>query len=312
MYQGWLVNDQLCAFNIRTFWHDLLEWFPNLIDCTNGYTDFKNLANTIEKRFKTNQLPTYIIRNGTYFRKINTPSSVKTISLIQDVLHDKSQQIDVINHSTIVVFNTEYVYQKYKHLITKDPIVKICPLGIDFELFQPISIDERHPDVLPDSILFIGSSQNYPKGFNILLNIIQNMKNRNFCLIMKDNFNINQLPSEVKNRVKIFNLINSETVCRIINSCIVAVCTSYEETQHLSGIECGACNIPIVAREVGFYYDCRNDSDWGCLADDSNFTEKIEYVIQNRDKFHPREYLKKKYSKEICKNNWIDIVKNIN
>jgi len=46
---GWLVNDQLTAIaNTRTFWHDLLDWFPNLQDKCNGYTNYSVLADNIE------------------------------------------------------------------------------------------------------------------------------------------------------------------------------------------------------------------------------------------------------------------------
>ena len=48
MNKGWLVNDCLtCIPGTKTLWHDLLEWMPNLIDKTNGYTDFRYLADTI-------------------------------------------------------------------------------------------------------------------------------------------------------------------------------------------------------------------------------------------------------------------------
>ena len=94
----------------------------------------------------------------------------------------------------------------------------------------------------------------------------------------------------------------------LINSCVAAICTSYEETQHLSGIECAACNIPIIARSVGVYYDNNQDNRWGCIANDSNFVEKINYVLKNISNFKPRECFIEKYSLEICKNNWKNIV----
>lgn len=312
MSVGWLVNDCLtCIPGTTTFWHNLLEWFPELLDKTGGYTDYSILPDIIEKKLITEEVPTYIIRNGTYFRKMNTPNS-KTISLIQDVMTNGSgfdQQIDVINHSTIVIFNTDYVYQKYVPYIYSQIRHEICPLGVDFDFFQPIP--DRHPDVLPNSILFIGAATDYPKGFNILLDIMKNMVDQHFCLIMKDDFHVGMLDESIRDRVRIFNRVNKETVRVIINSCILAVCTSYEETQHLSGIECAACNIPIVSREVGVYYDNRMDPMWGCIADDSNFIEKIQYVLVNREHFSPRECFIKYYSIDICKNKWIKMINSL-
>ena len=105
---GWLVNDCLASFTgVITFWHNLLEWFPELIDKTNGYTNYTILASYIENELLNNIRPQYIIRNGTYFPRINT--DVKQISLIQDIqINSKelfNQQLDVINNSELVVFH---------------------------------------------------------------------------------------------------------------------------------------------------------------------------------------------------------------
>jgi glycosyltransferase involved in cell wall biosynthesis len=125
---------------------------------------------------------------------------------------------------------------------------------------------------------------------------------------MKDDFVIE--PS-LRNRVVVFNKINKETVRLVINSCIAAICTSYEETQHLSGVECAACNVPIIAREVGVYYDNKDDPRWGHIADDNTFVEKIYNVLQNKGMFYPRECFIEKYSTDICKENWRKIIDEI-
>jgi hypothetical protein len=303
------VNDCLtCIPGTRTFWHDLLSWFPDLEDKTGGYTDYSVLASRIESQLVRTR-PDYIIRNGSYFRRIQT--GVKTISLIQDVQTGPGlqNQLDIIHHSSVAVFNTHYVYRKYADHISPTTNVKICPLGVNFDFFKPIP--ERHPDVLPESVLFIGASTNYPKGFNVLLNIIHSMPHQNFCLIMKDDFSINGIPLEDRNRVRIFNRINQETVRLVINSCITAVCTSYEETQHLSGIECAACNIPIVARMVGVYYDHKEDPRWGRLADDTSFVDTLRYVVSKRDRFSPRACFIETYSTDICRQNWLNIIQSL-
>jgi len=304
---GWLVNDCLtCIPGTQTFWHNLLNWFPELIDKTNGYTDYSILAECIELQLSSTK-PDYIIRNGSYFRRIHT--NIKTISLIQDIIINNDMQKDVIHTSTIVVFNTNYVYQKYKHLIKDESSYRIFPLGVDFDFFHPIL--QRHPDVLPNSILFIGSSSYNPKGFDIMLHIMHTMEHRNFCLIMKDSYSIHDLPESLRHRVRIFNRVNQEAVRLIINSCSIGVCTSREETQHLSGIECGACNIPMIGREVGFYYDCKDSTEWGLIATDDTYVEKIDYMMTHLNEFRPREYLINKYSTEHCKMNWIQLIKSL-
>ena len=306
--KGWLLNDCLtCIPGTLTIWHNLLEWLDGLEDKTNGHTDFGQLSSIIEQQL-TNTKPDYIIRNATYFRRINT--NIKTISLVQDVRENDGFQIDVINNSTIAVFNSLYVFEKYRKFIyNPNLLIAIIPLGINFSLFKPIEI--RHPSVLPDSVLFIGASSNYPKGFHILLDIIAKMTDTNFCLIMKDDFSIDKLDESIRQRVRIFNRVNQATVNLIINSCSLAICTSLEETQHLSGIECGACNLPIVARPVGVYFDCKDDKEWGLISKDDDFPANIRFVKQNKHLFTPRDYFIKKYSTDICRQSWQAMVNDL-
>ena len=127
--KGWLINDCLtCIPNTRTFWHDLLEWFPNLEDKCNGYTDYSVLASRIES---TPDRPDYIIRNGSYFRKLNI--DVPTFCLIQDTMND-SMQTEVINSSTCVVFASSETYNLYKDRINEIASVIRKYLPHKFEL----------------------------------------------------------------------------------------------------------------------------------------------------------------------------------
>ena len=153
--KGWLVNDCLtCIPNTKTFWHDLLEWFPKLEDKTGGYTDYKVLADKIEKEALIDTSLFYIIRNATFFRKLNL--SCNQLVLLQDCYEDyvlRSNQIDVCNSSDVVVFNSNFTYEQYKNDIIHSNI-KIIPLGIDFDLFNTYNIE--YSDILPNSILFVG------------------------------------------------------------------------------------------------------------------------------------------------------------
>lgn len=298
--KGWLVNDCLtCIPGTTTFWHDLLKWFPNLEDKTGGYTDYSILANKIES---INPKPDYIIRNGTYFRKLNI--NVPTFCLIQDT-RDDPIQTEVINSSTVVVFASKHVYSIYKNRINPKN-VRIIEQSSDFDFFKPLPI--KHPDVLPNSIIFIGDSTITKKGFHIVLDIIDKMSDVNFCLVMKDNTTIEAIPEKNRHKVKIFNKVDKETVRLLINSCICAICTSGYEEGHFAGIEIGACNIPIVTRPMGCYLDRKDDSTWGIFANDNEFPDKIRYVISNRHLFSPRAYYSKEYTLERCREKWTKLI----
>jgi glycosyltransferase involved in cell wall biosynthesis len=298
--KGWLINDCLtCIPNTKTFWHDLLDWFPNLEDKCNGYTDYSILAQRIES-FPNR--PDYIIRNGSYFRKLNI--DVPTFSLIQDTMNN-SIQTEVINSSTCVVFASKQTYDIYKNRINPKN-VRIIEQSSDFNFFKPIQ--EKHPEVLPNSIIFIGDSSYEKKGFHRVLNLIENMPDFNFCLVMKDDTNINIIPQHNRNRVRIFNKVDRNTVRLLINSCICAICTSGNEEGHFAGIEIGACDIPMVSRPMGCYLDRKEDKTWGLIANDDDFPETIRYITNNKQLFSPRKFYSKEYTLERCREKWTNLI----
>jgi len=296
---GWLINDTLtCIPETKTFWHNLLEWFPDLIDKTNKYTPYNILPDTIEKYYNTEEKPYYVIRNASYFRKLNIHS--KTISLLQDINANRIMQLDVCYNSDIVVVNSSYTHSKYKE-INNDKI-KIIPLGIDFDFFKPIQV-ENDIGILENSILFIGDNTNYPKGFDLLMKIVDNT-NYNFCFVMKSNFNIKHP------RIKIFNKITHDKLLKICNLCKMLICTSVEETQHLSGIEAGACNIPIVTTNVGIYHGFENNLSWGIKCNTyDEFIFGIKKIYNNINNFNTRDiFLSYGLDIKTCKLKWEEII----
>jgi glycosyltransferase involved in cell wall biosynthesis len=300
MKTGWLVNDTLtCIPGTKTFWHDLLENIPGLEDKTFGYTPYHLLADKIKLEATMKGIPDYIIRNATYFGPISIPT--KTISLVQDATGD-SMQIHVCNSSTLTVFNSPYTASLYKYKIFTPAV--IVPLGVDFDYFKPCDSYEQELGILPDSILFVGANNVNPKGFDKVLDLINNT-GFNFCLVMKDDYKLDHP------RVKVFNRVDQETMVKIYNSCKVLICTSTVETQHLSGIEAAACNLPIVATNVGVYFDKKNGL-WGRKVIDGDFISNINFIFENYNDFQPRQFfLENGYDKKSCMNKWKDLVNNL-
>lgn len=303
--KGWLVNDCLtCIPNTRTLWHDLLDWFPGLEDKTNGYTNYDILPDVIEKMYNEAEIkPDYIIRNGSYFRKMNI--DIPTFALIQDTQNNR-MQTDVINTVTCIVFSSHETYRIYKNRINPKNW-RVIEWASDFNFWKPI--EEKHPDILPNSIIFIGDSSYKKKGFHRVLKLIDIMEDFNFCLIMKDDTTLNIIPEKSRNRVKIFNRANSETVRLLMNSSVCGICTSGMEEGHWAGIELGACNIPMVSRPMGRYLDNIDGiGKWGELAEDDDFPDVIRKVVANKESYSPREYYSKEYTHERFKEKWTNLL----
>lgn len=296
MSKGWLVNDILtCIPGTKTLWHDLLSWFPNLQDKTNGYTPYHILPNYIENELR-NYTPDYIIRNASYFRPLNT--NIFTISFLQDILYN-SQQIEVCEKSNITVYNSPYIAHELNILNNNKINSVYIPIGIDFSFFKSSKSYADELGILDNSILFIGANTEI-KGFDKILYLINNTE-YNFTLVMKDDFIINH------SRVKVFNKVNHDTLVKIINSCAFLICTSAVETQHLAGIEAAACNKPLLTTNVGAYYSLEEKGEWGMKI--TNLEENIKTMFLELDLFNSRSYfMSKGFDRESCKNNWINLL----
>jgi len=306
--KGWLVNDCLtCIPGTLTLWHNMLSSIPGLEDRTGGYTNYAILADKIEYEYRTTEeKPKYIIRNGSYFRKLNI--DIPTFCLIQDTMNNP-MQTEVINSCDVVVFPSKFTYNAYKDRINPKR-VEIIQNGADFTFFRPMS--ERYPAVLPNSIIFIGDSSIEKKGFHRVLDIIRKMPEMNFCLVMKDDTTLAKIPLEHRHRVRIFNKVSALVVRALINSSVCAICTSGNEEEHISGIEIGACNVPMVSRPLSRYLDDKADIQWGVIAEnDDEFPQKIRYVLQNPQLFSPRDYYIGKYSTAISMQKWGQLVKDL-
>jgi glycosyltransferase involved in cell wall biosynthesis len=89
------------------------------------------------------------------------------------------------------------------------------------------------------------------------------------------------------------------------------LCTSTIETQHLSSIEAGACNIPVVTTNVGIHYN-KNGDGWGEKIPDGASGKDIAELLdkalsseyQTRNKFIEFEY-----NRKSCKEKWVKLCK---
>ena len=297
--RGWLVNDCLTTIpNTTTFWHDLLGWMPGLVDQTGGYTDYRHLADSIEQKALADGAPDYIIRNATFFRRLNI--ATKTVCLLQDYYPKEKHQLPVCNSSDVVVFNSPFTYSFYRDRVTSR--TEIIPLGTDFDHFSPGEDSSEELGILPDSVLFVGAANDYPKGFDVVRELIDTTS-FNICLVMKDGFQISHP------RVRVFNRVSRDFIQKVYNSCKIMLCTSRMETQHLSGIEAAACGLPVVATNVGIYHE-KHNGNWGRkAADPESFAVEIGHVLNNYGSFRPREhFLDLGYDQDSCKIRWKKIV----
>lgn len=293
--KGWLVNDFLtCIPNTKTFWHDLLEWFPELEDKTGyGYDELPEYLESIEEQ------PDYIIRNATFFRPLEI--DVPQISLLQDIYTGvlRNQQIEVCNRSAHVVFNTPYVYEQYKDSI-KTPF-SVIPLGSCSVTFRPLNYDKDK-----NTIIFVGSTQEV-KGFELLQEIIDGSSYK-FILVLKDN-----TPVKFKNKnVSVYRSIDQTTLNELLNLSDLLICTSREETLHLAGVEALLAGTPVIAPEIGIYPTFKDDR-WGLMVDRNkeSYLQAIKTLLNSSKEETRSCAIEHGLTKESCRDAWTKVVENL-
>ena len=296
MHKGWLLHDRLtCIPGTKTFWHDLLEWIPGLEDKTsNG-----ELGDLPDFYSQQQSSCDYIIRNATYWPWIETDKP--TISILQDIRSEpelRRMQIEVMDKSDIVVAVSNYVREKYAAEVNKE--IRVIPIGVDYDLFKPAHIPIV--DVLPDSILWVGDVNNYPKGFDLLTEIIQKTR-YNFCIVLKSNKTIDH------HRVKTFCRVDHTKLVSLMQQCKLAIVTSVDETLHLASLEAAACNLPIVTSDVGAYYN-EDKGGWGMVVnrDANEYIKSIAHVLSNPRDYSPRKCLEPIFSTRAVKQKWQQVV----
>lgn len=298
-----LVNDCLTTIpNTYTFWHDLLRWFG----CEFIGGSYEELGAKVVAAADNASL---IIRNATWFPPIDV--TIPTISLLQDIFIDGPQrkmQEQVLDQSTLIVFNSDFTAKQYPSYSGK-----VIPLPVDFELFLPgNAMGLQQAFSLPENcICWIGASQSaaaHVKGLDLFLSIVRQNPDLSFVAIFKDQ----QLEYPPPN-LRMFVRLPQAELAQVIGACRVGLCTSSMESQHLSGIEMGACGLPMIAPPVGIYWQRENMP--GTVISKRSvdiYTAALRSALSNpKEPTQIRDYWRREFDKKKIKYAWTKIIAEI-
>lgn len=298
----WIANDRLtCIPGTKTFWHMLLE-IPGAVDKTGTHNRF--LAEKIENEPES---PDLIIRNASFCRRFNRPE--KTIAFFQDLPRDDRKD-DVVYNAHCVVFNSAYTATAYINDWEKLPdITRIIPIGVNTEIFKPMAI-KRETD-RPVGI-FVGD-KGATKNTNLFEKIVKLRTDVDFIYVSKKNHEIN-LPN-VRN---VGGGVDEEKMATLYNQSDFILMTSPVETLHLSSIEAGFCNVPVIGIKTGWLATDDFDDANGLIVEQSNvesFSKAIDWIIlhgKDTQLFFPRFcLLHSRYAWDNCKEAWVNLIEEI-
>ncbi|MHC4094400.1 MAG: glycosyltransferase [Planctomycetota bacterium] len=167
---------------------------------------------------------------------------------------------------------------------------------------------------LPDGcICWVGASQGAAaqiKGYDIFLQIARLNPDLYFVAVFKD-----AIPEYCPPNVRMYERVDQDMLSRIYGACRVGLCTSRQETQHLAGIEMGACGLPLVVPEVGCYW--KRD----CLAhttieepSPAAYAEHIRHWLRTAGNYTPdaiRAIWKKDFDRPVIRAAWEKLVEEV-
>jgi len=302
-----LVNDALSQLGEHTFWHDLQEWFG----CKFVGALYANLADAANTAAEEASL---IIRNASYFGPLKASERVPTISLLQDISLDgemRKMQEAVIRSSKKIVFNSEFTRLKYGGMAGDCLRASwhVIPLPVDFSLFEPgNAMGLQQALSLPDGCVCWIGAQTPVKGWDIFLQVVRRNPDIPFVGVFKD-----AAPAYGPPNLRMYSRLPQEELVKVIGACRVGLCTSRTESQHLAGIEMGACGLPMVAPSVGVYWKC--DDFPGVRVDEQTtpaYTTAIRAKLkQPGDPQVIRAYWKHRFDKPVIKAAWTKLVEEI-
>jgi len=321
-----LVNDMLSALPAhRTFWNDLQEWFG----CEFVGGPYETLAGIADKAAipamaenvhgdlePEEPPPSLIIRNASYFGPMKSSEKVPTICLLQDIFAEgpvREMQEAVLRSSHAIVSNSAFTNSKYCPTIdTSGRQWRVIPLPVDFSLFEPQNAMGCQQALgLPDGcVCWVGATQGPAgdvKGFDIFLKIVRMNPDLHFVAVLKD-----AMPESYPPNLKCYCRLSHEELAKVIGACRVGLCTSRMESQHLAGIEMGACGLPLVVPPVGTYWQ-RNDLRGILLVGEptpANYIAAIrsELAGHGMSANAVREYWAKEFSKDMVRRQWDKLV----
>lgn len=307
-----LVNDALSQLGEITFWHRLQEWTGAKF--IGG--DYQLLPDAVDAEIAGISGETgasLIIRNATYFPPIRSSGHVPTISLLQDIVAEgpvREMQQQVLCGSDVVVFNSAFTADKY---VIETP-QRVIPLPVDFSVFTPQNaLACQQALSLPDGcVCWIGASQGaagHVKGFDIFLSIVRQNPDLSFVGVFKD-----AAPETLPPNLRAYVRLTHDELVKVIGACRVGLCTSRSESQHLAGIEMGACGLPMVAPPVGIYW---NGNISGTEVSDPtipNYTTAIRAQLAmspNLVHEHAREFWQRRCDIPVVRAAWAKLIEEV-
>jgi len=270
-----LVNNLLTGcMGERVLWDFLLEGIPNIQGMDlRSHQSFTDITSHIETQCSPDVV---VIQNASFLPKI---ANRRTIAFLQDNLRGmgrtNAQQEHVLRTSDYVVFNSIETSKSYS-----DYEGSIIPIGIDSNLFAP----QQNRQKLKNKYnlkegspvgIFVGDFTDV-KGWKDVLHVIRYYPHIQFILVTKGTV----IP--VPSNAQVFQRIDQQQLCELINCSDFFILGSPIETQCLAALEAALCDVPILMRPTGIFMDWSKEDRARIGVFTNNLINGVEKILSSQ------------------------------
>lgn len=230
---------------------------------------------------------------------------------------------DIIERSDIsFIVASKWMYNKVKESpICKNKKIYLIPFGINHNIFKPRDIVEAKKELGIDEdsfvIMFRTCHIEY-KGVSIIkkaLNKINSLKK----IVILATLQGKSLLDEFRDRYKIIEydwIKDDYMLVKLYQACDIFLMPSKQEAFGMMAIEAMSCGKTVLALEGTALPDVINSPECGIACKEEEYTEKLQYLIDNPNELIERgrkslEFAKENYNKDVYVERIIEVYKEV-
>lgn len=230
---------------------------------------------------------------------------------------------DIIERSDIsFIVASKWMYNKVKESpICKNKKVYYIPFGINHNIFKPRDIVEAKKElgIDKDSFVIMFRACDIPyKGIKIIkkaLNKINSVKK----IVILATFQGKSLLDEFKDKYKIIEydwIKDDYQLVKLYQACDIFLMPSQQEAFGMMAIEAMSCGKTVLALEGTALPDVINSPECGVACKEEEYTEKLQYLINNPNEIIERgekslKFARENYNHEIYVDKIINVYKEV-
>lgn len=229
---------------------------------------------------------------------------------------------DIIERSDIsFIVASKWMYNKVKESsICKNKKVYLIPFGINQNIFKPRDIVEAKKELnidIDSFVIMFRSDKSKFKGLDIIKKSLEKIKSKSKITLIT--VAQKSLLEQFKDKYKIieYNWIKDDyLLAKLYQACDIFLMPSKQEAFGMMAIEAMSCGKTVLALEGTALPDVINSPECGIACKEEEYTEKLQYLIDNPNELIERgkkslEFAKENYNKDVYVERIIEVYKEV-